>query len=39
MIVLFMIVEETKERYVLVLCMYIGVDWGINFRMSLGLKT
>jgi hypothetical protein len=32
-----MIVEETKERYVLVLCGYIGIDWGINFCMSLGI--
>lgn len=43
MIVLFMIVEETKERYVSVLCKYIGIDWGINFGinfgMSLGIKN
>jgi len=39
MIVLFRIVEKTKERYVLVLCGYIGVDRGINFGMSLGIKN
>ncbi len=43
MIVLFMIAEETEERYVSMLCGYIKVDRGINisinFGMSLGIKN
>jgi hypothetical protein len=43
MIVLFRVVEETKERYVSMLCGYIrvdqGINFGINFGMSLGIKN